>query len=462
MDNSPDANFKAVQLDSAQAIASLTEAEFVSLLPENQELAKEVYRKAKDIKAKTQFLWANIKDTVASPHYRLMRASTVQESDRDALQRDFPNYQEMFGDLDYIDCDHCGSIFSPAGYFVDLMRLVEQYITIPNQSSIKAANGQTLSERRPDLADIELTCENTNTPIPSLQIINGILEKQIGLQELATAKYPFNLPLNFPLQQIRSYLGHLKTDLATIYETFGVDKLAIAREYLGLSPEEYNLITSPEADSDELRKLYGLEPRPENNRQTDAEIFPDTFLLQTGLSPLEITDLLKQNLHPSELNAGLAHNFFIYQNFTSDRSIDTATNQTTNPRVGLVRHWAMDEIHQDSSGTRLILDSVGNKHGALRGNATLESVAYFPFRIARNRRVLKLRGNGDRVSLGEQADLRFSGTAPYTMAAWIKPEAAGIIISKFNLSGSRSYFIKVQGDGKILAYRHFEPKLVFI
>ena len=62
----------------------------------------------------------------------------------------------MFGDLDYIDCEHCGSIFSAAAYFVDLMRIVDQYITEPNQTSISEARGLTLNQRRPDLAEIEL------------------------------------------------------------------------------------------------------------------------------------------------------------------------------------------------------------------------------------------------------------------------------------------------------------------
>ena len=190
-------------------------------------------------------------------------ATTEQESDQEALSHDIPSYQEMFGDLDYIDCDHCGSIFGPAAYFVDLMRIVDQYITEPNQESISKAGGLTLNERRLDLAEIELTCENTNTLVPSLQIINRILEARVkraldnsdGLQSLATVTYPFNLPFNFPLEQIRSYLGHLKTDLATIYETFGVDELAIAREYIGLSLEEYNLITNSQTNEEELNSI---------------------------------------------------------------------------------------------------------------------------------------------------------------------------------------------------------------
>ena len=113
-------------LDSAHAIASMTEEQFVKMLPGDEAVARQMHKNAVGIKAKTQILWANMRDAVASPHFRSMRVSTTEESDRAALSQDIPSYQEMFGDLDYLDCDHCGSIFGPAAYFVDLMRIVDQ------------------------------------------------------------------------------------------------------------------------------------------------------------------------------------------------------------------------------------------------------------------------------------------------------------------------------------------------
>lgn len=311
-----------VNLDSAHAIASMTEEQFIKMLPGNEAVAREMHKKAIDIKAKTQLLWANMRDTVASPHFRSMRVSTADESDNAILAQDIPSYQEMFGDLDYLDCEHCGSIFSAAAYVVDLMRIVDQYITEPNQDSISQAGGLTLNQRRPDLAEIELTCDNTNSLLPSLQIINRILEARVktdlgsedGLQSLATEKYPFTLPFNFYLEQIRSYLQHLKTDLGTIYEAFDVNELAIAREHLGLSLEEYNLITNSETNEAELKKLYGIE---DLENLSNVEV----FLKHTGLSRTELPELLEQNLYKTELEAGLAHNFYINQVLENNQAV---------------------------------------------------------------------------------------------------------------------------------------------
>ena len=315
-------NESGVSLDSAHAIASLTEEQFVKILPGDEDIARQMHKQATDIKAKTQLLWANMRDAVASPHFRAMQVSATQDTDKAALAQDIPSYQEMFGDLDYLDCEHCGSMFSPAAYFVDLMRIIDQYITEPNQDSISEAGGLTLNQRRPDLAAIELTCDNTNSLLPALEIINGILEARLrtdlgsedGLKYLATIIYPFTLPVNFYLEQIRSYLQHLKTDLGTVYKTFDVNELAIAREQIGLSLEEYNLITNSETNEAALNKLYGIE---DLESLSNVEV----FLKQTGLSRTELSELLEQNLHQTELEAGLAHNFYINQVLENNQAV---------------------------------------------------------------------------------------------------------------------------------------------
>ncbi len=344
---------EVVSLDSAQAIASMTEEQFVKMLPGDEAVAREIHKKAIDIKAKTQLLWANMRDAVASPHFRAMQVSAVDESDNAALAQDIPSYQEMFGDLDYLDCEDCGSIFSAAAYFVDLMRIVDQYITEPNQDSISQAGGLTLNQRRPDLAEIELTCDNTNSLLPSLQIINRILEARVkttlgsedGLQSLATITYPFTLPFNFPLEQIRSYLQHLKTDLGTIYQTFDVNELAIAREEIGLSLEEYNLIINSETNEAELKKLYGIE---DLESLTNIE----TFLQHTGLSRTELPELLEQNLHKTELEAGLAHNFYINQVLENNQAVKfkQITTEEANsgviPTIENLTTATLDRIHR--------------------------------------------------------------------------------------------------------------------
>ncbi|HEU5227781.1 MAG TPA: neuraminidase-like domain-containing protein, partial [Ktedonobacteraceae bacterium] len=317
-------------LDSAQAIAAIPRTQFVQQFAPvvgGAAAAQQIHQDAATITAKTMLLWANVQNLVASPYFR---ATQVNNVDTSVYQfENLPNYQELFGSLDYCSCDECGSIFGPAAYLVDLLRITDQYVTASNAATI--AQNFKLDERRPDLAQIELTCANTNDLVSYLDIVNNVLAikaakilqpgttSQPDLTQaintaytaLSTATYPFNLPFNLPLEQIRSYLGQLNTSLATLYRTFNAPQEAIAREALGLSLEEYTLITTPKPAAADLTNVYGLTVSASDLGGLANQ---DMFLKQTGLARQDLQDLLTQNLSANELSsAAIPHSFYINQ-----------------------------------------------------------------------------------------------------------------------------------------------------
>ncbi|WP_437990437.1 neuraminidase-like domain-containing protein [Sorangium sp. So ce145] len=75
-----------------------------------------------------------------------------------------PNWITLFGDLSKCACKHCQTVMSPGAYLIDLLEWVD------------GAPKRTLFERRPDLEDIELTCANTNTVLPYIDLVNEVLE----------------------------------------------------------------------------------------------------------------------------------------------------------------------------------------------------------------------------------------------------------------------------------------------
>jgi peptidoglycan hydrolase-like protein with peptidoglycan-binding domain len=80
-----------------------------------------------------------------------------------------PNWQTLFGSFDLCACEQCASVHSPAAYLVDTLRFLgERNARDP------------LFARRPDLGDIELSCENTNTPVPTIDLVNEILEDAVS------------------------------------------------------------------------------------------------------------------------------------------------------------------------------------------------------------------------------------------------------------------------------------------
>lgn len=317
--------------ESAHHIAAMTEESFASnyasLLNISEEAAREIYKKAETIKAKTMLLWANVKDVVASPYYKSMKVNNISSNITEFFES-IPSYEELFGSLDYYEVDEAKSIFGPAAYFVDLMRIVEDYIVAKNQIPLN----HTLDARRPDLKNIPLTKENTEQTVPYLQIVNEVLvnivkyfpegnpaqnidKEQDAIEvfkSFVTLKYPFNLPFNLPLEKIRTYLGQLNINLSDIFEIFDMTKnptIEFSREFLKLSLEEYEVITTPLADGISLGESFGF-PQGLITGDDGIESFlnktklnlVEVFKQKTGLDEAKIEELFKLNLSEDELN----------------------------------------------------------------------------------------------------------------------------------------------------------------
>lgn len=82
--------------------------------------------------------------------------------------RKYPNWVTLFGDLTKANYQHCQTVLSPAAYLVDLLQFVD------------GAPKRTLFERRPDLADIELTCANADVALPYIDLVNEVLEAVVS------------------------------------------------------------------------------------------------------------------------------------------------------------------------------------------------------------------------------------------------------------------------------------------
>lgn len=204
---------------------------------------------------------------------------------------DSPTYRELFGPITAGPCNDCDSIFSPAAYFVDLMQLIDEYISHAPGNNISGA--LQLQTRRPDLWNILLNCENTVKELPYLQLANGIMASTLkpylnGVdpwEYAATHNFPFQLPYNKPLEEIRAYAQHFGLTLAQVYAALACPETDIARERLGMVPETYTLLKS--GTLNELEAAYGVA-----SLSNLSEV--STFLQQTGLEFSDLQDLLYQ------------------------------------------------------------------------------------------------------------------------------------------------------------------------
>ena len=315
-------------LVSAQHIAAIPQKVFVKKYKRgtglsNDELT-EMHAKAVDAKARTMLLWGNAATVSDAPYNRAFNARLMGDEAGEHFQN-LPGYQEMFGSLNYCDCVSCKSILGPAAYYVDLMRIIDRYITVPNEGKIPA--NLTLQDRRPDLFSLPLTCDNTNGLIPYLEVVNETLGAQVNKAldvtdprlGVANAVYPFNLPVNLPQKDINIYLEEINTSFADVFKALKIDELGWAKVYLNISQEWFKLITTAISDTAELQLQYGM-----NNAGATWEeeiIIQKNFLFQTNLSFNELTSLLVGNLSLEEVASKFAHNFFFNQPLTNDKFV---------------------------------------------------------------------------------------------------------------------------------------------
>ena len=103
------------------------------------------------------------------------------------LGDDIPNLETLFGTLDFCDCPHCQSVYGPPAYLADVLRYLDNHdskIDADEQHRSKAGKKTVkdiLFERRPDIGNIKLNCENTETPLPYIDLVCEVLENAIPL-----------------------------------------------------------------------------------------------------------------------------------------------------------------------------------------------------------------------------------------------------------------------------------------
>ncbi len=301
--------------DSARDVVAFTPEAFVEHYGSafaSREEAELTYAKAQQVHAVTQNVVAMAAGLSGTPHTQVTASSAqaVQAAQGNLIKR-FPTMESLFGSLDFCACEHCGSVLSPAAYLVDLLAFLDPDTNVWSafKTKWKATHGQAayphgtpydaLTARRPDLPYLPLTCENTHTALPYIDVVNEILEYFIAKGGLDTsaaydtgaattpellaepqnilaaayehvrdARYPLRLPFDLWLETVRRFAECFETPLWQVLETFRPnDQLfppttgatryyreAVFVESLGISPAEHAIFT----EANPLQAWFGL------------------------------------------------------------------------------------------------------------------------------------------------------------------------------------------------------------
>ncbi len=321
----------------------------------------------------------------------------------EALVKNNLSWDMLFNDADLCECGACNSVYSAAAYFVELLQYLRNNNLDPHASGSTAINPdpkdisgtplEQLFARRPDLGCLQLTCKNTNTVLPYIDLVNEVMEnyivyhypKPFNVSDETTgellaqpqnteyeaycilhkAVYPFTLPYHQPIDVARTYLNQLETSRHELIDRFRsvrkektepdseeetltetaptfteteqeeLDKLhtayidrAVDAEYLGLTQEEYVILTKEafvsktywdkqckkeHTDAEYLEKIgvkpthayygYGTEEElldADESAKNGLSFVKKQFLRRTGINYLELVELLKtQCLNPN-------------------------------------------------------------------------------------------------------------------------------------------------------------------
>lgn len=249
---------------------------------------------------------------------------------------DSPDLEALFGSQDYCDCEHCSSILSPAAYLADSLRFL-------SKQESKRADGATVEriflDRRPDIGNIKLNCDNTDVPLPYIDLVCEILEGAIpapataldfSWQTTKTAAelraFPENVrggayrvlrDANFPIdssfdlwqEEARIWLQHLGVPRHDLMERFQARPAAgartptdtsIAAEQLGISSHEADLVTTPDVNPGRLAEVWGFDC-------TRAKVGVREFLDHARLEYEELLALLEVDwIDGAPANGGVA------------------------------------------------------------------------------------------------------------------------------------------------------------
>ncbi|MBL8425766.1 MAG: peptidoglycan-binding protein [Candidatus Accumulibacter phosphatis] len=248
-------------IDSATQIRRLGESAFVrqaSALLGGPATARAVYAKAAQ-KADTAVLLLSQSAYMNRTPLRALPTQLVGPG--------MPDLADLFGSLDACECRHCASVYSPAAYLVDILHfLMNCRSSSPGRSALAV-----LFARRPDLGEVDLTCDNTHTTLPYVDLVVEILENAVapggafpfqtageaadllaspahvqsaayGPQDnrLGGAVYPWSLPFDLWTEVARSYLQHMGVPRVELIQGFRAASDAnaaadAAAEFLGLT-----------------------------------------------------------------------------------------------------------------------------------------------------------------------------------------------------------------------------------
>jgi hypothetical protein len=295
----------------------------------------------------------------------LRPAPTAASAPQAAVVLAYPTLETLFGAMDFCACEHCRSVLSPAAYLVDLLHFIGPdndawaafvatwktdhggapypFATMDAWNAAGKPAGTEISPldvllaRRPDIQHLPLTCDNTNTALPYIDLVNETLEyfvansaqpdsltgysghdtNGVATEDLMASpqyvidaaydtlrndRFPLPLPFHQSLEILRRCFARFDVPLSLAMErlrrTEDLERGAnpfgwrdILMETLGLSREDYEILTNSTAVP--LWRMYGFPQATADATVIAGLSNAKQFARRLGLSYDDLVALLR-------------------------------------------------------------------------------------------------------------------------------------------------------------------------
>ncbi|EGX4304753.1 virulence protein SpvA [Salmonella enterica] len=355
----------------------------------------------------TQIMLLFRKNNLAQAVQTSVYSTQLQDNDSVVPTKGGPTWQTLFADdwREYCQNSAPEANDSPVSY---LSWLYNQATNFESQMGVD--NIIPLAVRRPDLAELMLDNDAINQVVPSLQLVNKVLEQSVTpyvnniapntsvSETLAATRYSTLLPYHYPHQQTLLSLKASdeslqntikKTDTAWPYfvkQNLCAGKAETAWQ-LGsdLAPEQQNILIEKFADSTtELTNFY-YQSLGLNSSNFEPFVNSDVLCQQLGITKEEMENLIASTCNESKVS--ISDNYQpAYQTSGSDLYGASYINNYLNDPVLLQdRSVVKDEgtnptpMYISSQGVSFVAGKFGS---ALKIDATKNAEVYFKSNIA--------------------------------------------------------------------------------
>jgi hypothetical protein len=168
-------------IHSAHQVVKMGEDNFVRTFSDKigEAEATEIFQRASSVHAQTVALVGNLKSL--SDASTMNAFTSLAPSIATTLATEIPNVDTLFGHSSACDCSECRSVYGAPAYLTDILHFLDKRL-----STLAASGGRTptvkdlLLRRRPDIAELDLECNNSNTEVPYIDIACELMEDFIS------------------------------------------------------------------------------------------------------------------------------------------------------------------------------------------------------------------------------------------------------------------------------------------